>query len=408
MVMLHLMRKAGFSISVAHVNFGLRAEESDADETFVRAACEASDVRCYVRGFDTRQHATARGISIQMAARDLRYAFFQEVAAANGYDFVATGHHFSDLIESVLLNLSRGTGIDGFRGIAAKKGNIIRPLLFATRREIRAYAAAEGIAWREDTSNASDDYPRNLVRHHIVPRFEELNPGFEEGFRETHDRMMGARALAGAFIESFKASWLKVIPNGITLDIEAVREAPFPAVLLWEVIKPYGFHYDHCKQIVRDHQAGKRFTSDTHELVVDRTTYIIAPVRKGSFPPVAIEAGQRKVAQEGTMLQLEAYSSKQFKLRRDATIAQLDADRVRFPLVWRKWEAGDYFVPLGMHAEKKLSDFLIDLKIPFNAKADITVLESGGDIVWVVGYRIDERYKITPETERILVVQKFP
>lgn len=408
MVMLHLLRKAGFSVGVAHANFGLRGEASDQDEAFVRETCEQMDLPFFARKFDTREEAAARGLSIQMAARDQRYAFFAEIAAGHGYTWIATAHHFGDLIESVFLNLIRGTGIDGFRGIAVKKGNIIRPMLFATRSSIRQYAETEGIRWREDATNATDDYPRNYVRHQVIPRFLELNPGFEEGFRETHQRMLGARAFSQSFIDSFRSAAVTYTAGGMIVDMDALQQAPFPAVLLWEIVKPYGFHFDHCKQIVQEHQPGKRFQSNTHEVVVDRKTYILTPIRADAFAPVEIHSSVGSAEQSGVTLRLEVCERHNFKLRKDSGIAQLDADRLSFPLVWRKWEAGDYFVPLGMHVEKKLSDFLIDLKIPFNSKADVTVLESNGDIVWVVGYRIHERYKVTPDTQRVLVVQKFP
>jgi tRNA(Ile)-lysidine synthase len=408
MVMFHLLRTAGFRIGVAHVNFGLRGEESDGDEHFVSEACQEFGVPVFVKKVDTKARALAEGVSIQMAARDLRYAFFQEVTRENGYDYIATAHHFSDLIESVVLNLIRGTGVDGFRGIAAKKQNVIRPLLFATRNAIREYAEAEGIRWREDATNATDDYPRNFVRHQVIPRLQELNPSFEDSFRDTHERLMGGRAFALSYIEGFRAESVFETAGALSIVIENIRRAPFPAVLLWEIIKSYGFHFDLCKQIIGDHQPGKRFQSPTHELVVDRAMYIVAPKKREVFSPVQLKTEEARAVQAGISLETTVLPREDFILQHDETIAQLDADRLTYPLVWRAWKAGDYFTPLGMQADKKLSDFLIDRKMPFNSKADVTVLESAGEIVWVVGHRINERYKVTEKTRRVLVVRKFP
>lgn len=407
MVMLHLLREAGFSVGVVHCNFQLRGEESTADEVLVKASCQQSGVPFFVKRFDTAAYATANGISVQMAARDQRYAYFDNLLESEGYDHVATAHHNNDVVESILLNLVRGTGIDGFRGISAKKGRIIRPLLFANRKTILAYALRHQIGWREDASNASDDYQRNFLRHHVIPRLEELNPAFEDGFRDTHERLLGAREFMLEFLAKFRTAAVDVRDNNSTfVEIAKVRASKSPAVLLWELIKDVGFNFDQCRKIVADHQPGKLFNSPSHQLLVDRIHYIIERKQVSDFASVSIDEGQRWVGRPPFMLATREIEHRDFQLEKDSTIAQLDADRLRFPLVWRRWQAGDYFIPLGMQQEKKLSDFLIDLKIPFNSKADITVLESDGDIAWVVGYRIGERFKVVADTRRILVIEQ--
>jgi len=406
MVMFHLLKDADFKIGVAHCNFQLRGEESAADEELVRVTCLQYKVPFFVKSFDTTSHATARGISIQMAARDLRYAYFQEISQTNHYDYVATAHHFNDSIESILLNFVRGTGIDGMAGIAPKKEKIIRPLLFATRKMIGAYALEQKISWREDASNFSDDYHRNFLRHQVIPRLQEINRGFEDTVRDTQERLHGASLFTHAFVKGFHASAVEVRNNKTTVDIRQIRQSESPPVLLWELIKVLGFNFGQCRQIVDDHQPGKLFFSDTHQLLIDRSHYILERKQSSDFLTVTIEKGERTVGQAPFVLTVNEISQVDFQLVKDTALAQLDADRLQFPLVWRKWQAGDYFIPLGMRQEKKLSDFLIDLKVPFNTKADITVLESGRDIIWVVGYRISERYKVTPDTKRILVVEQ--
>ena len=404
MVMFHLFRAAGFRIGVAHCNFQLRGEEAAADEELVREACLAGNVPFHVKRFETAAYATTRKVSVQMAARDLRYDYFRQLLETEGYDLLATGHHLNDSIETALLNLVRGTGIDGLTGIAPKKEKIIRPMLFATRQKIMDYAAENSLAWREDASNLSDDYQRNLLRHKIIPGLHEINTGFEDTFRDTLERLSGAGLFARSYIRELESSSREVRDGKITLDIKKIRRSPASPVLLWEMIKDLGFNFDQCRQVVQDHQAGKLFFSPTHQLLVDRTQYIIERREPSVFSTTMISQGQPRAGEPPFMLSFAEKSAPDFQLVKDAAVAQLDASQLQYPLVWRKWEAGDYFVPLGMRQEKKLSDFLIDLKIPFNAKADITVLESGGEIVWVVGYRINERFKVTPDTRRVLIV----
>lgn len=408
MVMFHLLREAGFRVAVAHCNFQLRGEASDGDQQWVEDMCRRSDVTCFVRKFDTSAHATHVGISVQMAARDLRYRFFEELIRAHGFDWVATAHHFSDVVETVLLNLVRGTGMNGLRGIAVKKNNIIRPLLFATREMIAEYARQNHISWREDESNDSDDYQRNFLRHRVVPNLKEMNPAFEDCFRDTHERLLGASDFAMAYIRNMIAAAVTHRDeNSMALDMRAIRHSENPPVLLWEIIKNLGFRYEQCRKIAADHQPGKIFLSETHQLLVDRTQYIIDKRQGKIFLSQAIAKGQRMARAERYMLILREVARDDFKLVKNPAIAQIDADHLAFPILWRKWEAGDYFIPLGMQSGKKVSDFLIDLKIPFNAKADITVLESGGDIVWIVGHRIHERYRVTQQTKRILVIEQI-
>ena len=406
MVMLHLLTAAGFDVAVAHCNFQLRGNESDGDENFVVETCRQFEIPCHVQRFDTEAFARRSAISIQMAARDLRYDFFQALVRKHHYDYIATAHHFDDLIESVLLNLARGTGMDGLRGIADKKENIIRPMMFANRHMIHDYATQQGIQWREDVSNETDDYRRNFMRHQVIPKLKELNPSFSENFRDTHERLLGARSFALQFISDIRSAAVESrSDHSMAIDISVIRQSPFSAVLLWELIKDLGFKFDQCKRITADHQPGKLFFSDTHQLVVDRSRYLLERKKQRNFVTQTIERGQQHAVQEPFGLALREIAQKDFILENSSRIAQLDAALLQYPLTWRSWQSGDYFVPLGMREEKKVSDFLIDLKIPFNAKADVTVLESAGEIVWIVGHRINDRYKVTPATTTIVLIE---
>lgn len=405
MAMFRLLKEAGLPVAVAHCNFQLRGADSDGDEELVRATCQQYNTPFFVRRFETAGYASQQGISIQMAARELRYVYFNELLDTHGYDYVATAHHFNDVIETTFLNLIRGTGIEGFTGIAPKNGKIIRPLLFATREMLLAYVLSNQVPWREDSSNDTDDYQRNFLRHQVIPRLLELNPNFEETFRDTHERLLGSRDLTRAFLKTFQASAVQVSDNKTTIDIRKLRQSESPAVILWEIIKEFGFNFDQSRQVIRDHQPGKIFLSASHQLLVDRQQYIIGKNEDADLRSVFIENGEQTAFNAGFTLTLKEVPDADFELIKDQAIAQVDADQLQYPLIWRTWRAGDYFMPLGMRQEKKLSDFLIDLKIPFNDKADITVLESGGHIMWVVGFRISERFKVKAHTKRILIIE---
>ncbi len=408
MVMLHLMRKAGFHVAVAHCNFQLRGLDSNSDEDHVREACEKTGVQFHSSGFNTQAYAMQKGISVQMAARDLRYNYFQGLLESQGFDYLATAHHLDDTIETIFLNLIRGTGIQGLTGIPVRTEKIIRPLLFATRKMLVDYAIDQGVRWREDSSNLSDDYQRNFFRHQIIPKILEINPNFQETFRDTQERLAGAVNMNKAFLKTLESSALQVKGDIRMIDIEKINESPSPTVILWEFLKDLGFNFDQCRQISQGHQAGKLFYSHSHKLLIDRQNYLISKKTEAFFTSVTIDPGERMVGNARCKLMFTEASNQGFELRKNPTLAQVDADLLHYPLTWRTWQAGDYFMPLGMRQEKKLSDFLIDLKMPFNEKADVTVLESGGKILWVVGFRISEGFKVTPETQRVLIIEQAP
>ena len=340
MVMLHLFRDAGFKVGAAHCNFQLRGEEAAADEALVRETCLTLNAPFFVRRFDTAAHASEHKVSIQMAARELRYDFFHELLANEGYDLLATAHHFNDVIETALLNLVRGTGMDGLAGMAPKKERIIRPLLFANRAMIMDYAEEKKIPWHEDASNLSDDYHRNFLRHHVIPRLHEVNPGFEETFRDTHERLLGASLFAQEFIRDFRSEAVDTRDRKVMVDIRKVLKAPSPSVLLWEMIKDLGFNFDQCRQMVNEHQPGKLFFSTSHQLLIDRSHFIIEKKQPSSFSTMIIEKGQHRVGEVPFTLCMKEKFHHEFHLSMDASVAQLDADRLQFPLIWRNGQAG--------------------------------------------------------------------
>lgn len=408
MAMLHLFRQAGFDVGVAHCNFQLRGEDSLADEALVRDVCAAQQVPFHYRRFDTSDYATGSGLSIQMAARQLRYDFFAGLLEAHGYTYLATAHHLNDALETTLLNLVRGTGLDGLQGIPVKNDRTIRPLLFATKEMLTAYAVAQGLPWREDASNASDDYQRNFIRHQVIPRLKTINPGIENTYSSTHERIMGSAQFAKDHIAAVAAEAIIPSGDGIVIGKKVLQRTSFPAVMLWELIKDKGFNFGQCQEIIAVHQPGKKFFSATHELVTDREVYMLQEKKQHDIVDVTIEDQVPMVHSGRGALHFDVHSRVQFSLAKDPALAQLDLDKLTYPLLWRGWKPGDSFVPLGMQHKKKLSDFLVDLKMPLPEKEKVTVIESAGTIVWVVGLRIHDHYKVTPQTSRILTIHLRP
>jgi tRNA(Ile)-lysidine synthase len=405
-VMLHLFGKAGISAGVAHCNFQLRGAESDADAQFVEDLSARNQMPFFVTSFDTERIAHDRGISIQMAARDLRMVWFEELLRDNKYAYLATAHHLNDVIETVLLNLFKGTGIDGLAGIPVKQQKIVRPLLFASREQIETFAREQNISWREDSSNATDHYQRNKIRNQILPVLREINPGLERTFSDTILRLRASREFARGFLKDFNIRNIYYDGRHVLIRKEELRRQAFAVVILWELVKDLGFNFDQCNEIITtDHQPGVVFTSPTHQITVDRDVFILGKLSVKSGIHVLVPAGTTQVTSEGQSLSFEIVERPLFSLTKDDTIAQLDLDKLTFPLIWRDWTEGDRFIPLGMVEHKKLSDFLIDEKVTLPDKKHVTVIDSGGEIIWVVGKRVAGPVSVTEKTRRVLIVR---
>jgi tRNA(Ile)-lysidine synthase len=405
MVMLYLFKQAGFSIGVAHCNFQLRGEESKGDEDLVKKVCADAGIPFHSKHFETEVYAEGKGVSIQMAARELRYTFFNELVNEKGYQYIATAHHLNDNLETVLLNLVRGTGMDGVTGIPVKHQNVIRPLLIASREIILEYATSNSLSWREDSSNASDKYHRNLLRNQVVPLLKKINPGLEHGFHNSLQRLKGSAALAYQSLQQFKSEAVTETVDRINIDKNKLNGQTSPPVILWELIKNKGFNFDQCCEAIEtNHQPGKVFYSDAFQLTVDRVTYIISLIKIVTDKEIVIDTRLSIAQRENQRLTFEVIDKSKFSIDKDPVIGQFDFNTLRFPLTWRTWRPGDRFIPLGMSLQKKLSDFFIDVKVSLPDKNAITVLESAGEIIWIVGYRINDRFKVTEETSLILCV----
>jgi tRNA(Ile)-lysidine synthase len=407
MVMLHFFKAAGYQTVVAHCNFQLRGTEADDDEKFVADACRQSGIPFFSKRFETKVYATANKVSIQTAARELRYAWFHSLMEQEGLDLIATAHHINDSIETVLLKWIHGSSLESFAGIPVKNRRTIRPMLFATRNQLLNFATENKLAWRNDSSNESDDYQRNFIRHQVIPRLKEINPSLEATFRHGLKKIQGELEFLKSQLDQWKQNYVTEKAGQVFIDKKALLESSFSESLLWRVVREYGFNIDQCHDMMQAllGQSGKKFIGTSHLLTVDREHVIISPYDE-AYEAVTIKEGNSAVVRGAWEITIEQSSGKEIST--SSVVASLDADKIKFPLTWRYWQPGDSFYPLGMENRKKLSDFLIDRKISLADKNGISVIESEGEIVWVVGHRLDNRFKITPETQSVIKLTVQP
>ncbi|RAJ99819.1 tRNA(Ile)-lysidine synthase [Larkinella arboricola] len=414
-VMAELFRSAGLRYGMAHVNFQLRGAESEGDEAFVKELAEQHGVRFHTVRLAAKNESEAQGISTQMAARKLRYDWFEQVAEEFDYARIATAHHQDDVLETILLNLVRGTGLTGLKGVPVRQGRIIRPLWFADRTMIEAYAQNGGIRWREDSSNASDKYHRNRLRHQVVPVLKEINPNLLETLQTTVARLRSADALVDAEI---RRSWEKLAemrPEGIFLSIEQLLLLEEWEYRLAEWLKPYGFQYAQLgdmAETVRADGFGQQFYSATHLLIRDRDYLMIKPRQAAPAQTLILDAIPATTL--NVFGQYELYfelipRSGDFQIPVDSNIACLDAERIQWPLTIRIWQNGDRFRPLGVKGHQTVGNFLTNRKVTIAERQSARVLVSGDRIAWLVGYRPDDYFRITDQTRTILKIERrFP
>lgn len=405
MLMLDLFFRAGFNFVVAHCNFQLRPLDSDGDEAFVRQYCEEKTIPFFVKRFETKKEAEAKGVSTQMIARDLRYAWFEELRQHLSCDYIATAHHLNDAVETLFLNITKGTGPKGLRSIPAKQGHIIRPLMFAGSGELAHYVALNQIQWREDVSNQTVDYQRNKIRHEVIPVLKEINPSLEETVARNISRFQD---LAGIFEERLAVFEADVVSKeGESVEIDSLKLKAFTghALLLEEFLKPYGFNYAQVNDILHA-GPGKIFQSAGYVLEAGRVSWLLSPQSARLSEEIVISKQDHEVVFVHGKLQLEQLSRlPEAGELKEKEKAFLDVDKLEFPLVLRVWKTGDAFRPFGMKGNKKVSDYLIDHKIDSFDKNKQYVLCDQSGIVWLVGQRIDDRCRISEKTLSVLKVE---
>ncbi|KPM49303.1 tRNA lysidine(34) synthetase TilS [Jiulongibacter sediminis] len=406
MVMLDLFSQLPYYFEVAHVNFSLRGKDSDADENLVRDTCQKLKIPFHARKFDTQKEGEEAGMSTQMIARQLRYHWFEELLETQNLNLLATAHHADDHLETALLNLVRGTGISGLKGILPVNGHIVRPLLFASKAEVMAYAKGKKIKWREDSSNSSRKYKRNFIRHEVVPKLKELNLSLLTTFDETAQKFAMDNMFIQTQFEEFKEQVLRKEPFGFSVKKDLLLEKTNEA-LVYRLFAEFDFDFKTVKKILVDglNKTGAVFESESYELVSDRDEFLIQIKRFSIDFSTEIDekglyetpAGRLKVSV------VQNYpSSEDLK---DPQKAFLDFDKLDFPLLLRKWQLGDRFQPFGMKGSKLVSDYLIDEKVSIPEKRQQMVLVSNEVIVWLVGRRASEKVKIGKKTLQILKLE---
>jgi len=410
-VMADLFHNAGFHFCIAHANFQLRGEESDRDELFVRKLAEKYKVQVFVRHFETAEFARNNKVSVQVAARQLRYEWFDDLLIKHGYVQVATAHHLDDQVETFLINLTRGTGIAGLHGIPLRQGKIIRPMMFTGRKEIEAYAAANKLDYVQDSSNTSVKYTRNRIRHKVIPQLEKINPAFRQSLTETIFLIRDAETIYQKTIEEKRKAILDVRGDSISIIADELFKLKPLATWAYELLSPFGFNISNIHDIIglKDAIAGKEVISATHRLVRDRDHLIIVPLKKAPGKKIFFitAADLHHGIKSPVHLSFEILDETPKKYDKPATSAYVDLEKLEFPLQIRKWRRGDYFFPLGMSQRKKLSDFFTDQKMSKIDKENQWLLCCREKITWVIGHRIDDRFKITSTSMRVLKITLF-
>jgi tRNA(Ile)-lysidine synthase len=408
MVLVDLLQRSGYSFAIAHMNYGLRGEDSNQDEIFVRKWSDKNKITTHIKRIERSEFPD--GISIQMSARTMRYDWFKELNRLHGYSHAVTAHHADDNLETVLFNLAKGTGLRGLTGMEARSNTIIRPLLIFPKVDILSYAAAGQLDWREDLSNQETKYARNKIRNHVIPHLKEINPSLTDTIHDTLERLQGARQMMERQLTRLKKQHLKKEPDYLTLNVSWVESDTECKMLLGELMREFGINYKetcHLHEAILRNVPGKVFHSATHELNLDREQVIITGKRQEAEACIEIRSPNEMVYL-GDLQLIVKESEVPDKYDPTEQNAWLDLDVLTFPLQIRSWKEGDTFQPLGMKGSKKISDFLIDQKIPLLLKKDIYVLESNGQISWVIGHRVDDRFKIGSGTKRALHVACIP
>lgn len=405
-VLCHVLKSLEHNFAIAHMNFGLRGEDSDEDEKLVRDLSQKLQVKYHVKSVDTSLEAQEKGESIQMVARSLRYDWFEALCNEFDYTHIATAHHQNDQVETVILNLVRGSGIAGLRGMKHVQGNLIRPLLNVRKDELVAYANENGLFWREDKSNDDVKYKRNLIRHKVIPLLEGANPRLIQTVARSVERLQEEEAVMIAYASLLKPKYVAVEDQLVKIDLSNWFKKKGASVVLYQWIKEFEFSYADVQRIIATgvETSGKQFYSKSHTLACDRNQLVITANDDELDWEVSFDLNDGEVQSPLGSLYIRKGVG-DVELGKSTCVAHVDASKLDEELTLRTWREGDTFYPLGMSGKKKLSDFMIDNKIPVNLKNRIPLLYRGSDIVWVVGHRLDDRFKITEGTDEIIELE---
>jgi len=401
MVLVHLLHQLKLDISVAHCNFNLRGKESDEDTEFVKSECNNYNIKLFVNHFNTKEYADLYKLSIQVSARQLRYDWFNELLEKEGFDYLLTAHHLDDSIETFLINFTRGTGLEGLTGIPQQNGKIVRPLLIFSREEIEKYAKENDIKWREDSSNASDKYLRNKLRHNVIPILKELNPGFSDAFQQTLENLQQAQSMVD---DSSRIVYRKVVEDvdyQKRINLTELMVLPNYQAYLYQWLKPFGFTAWNDIYDLVTAQSGKQIFSEHYRLLKDRNELILAEKNEQESESYYVYENRVNF---NVPLKFTVCNKSYISLEQKDCIF-VDKDTLKFPLVFRKWQEGDYFYPLGMTGKKKVSKYFKDEKYSLLDKENTWLLCSENEVVWIVGKRADRRFLANETTQTIIKIE---
>jgi tRNA(Ile)-lysidine synthase len=408
-VLCYLCKESGYDFSIAHCNFGLRGAESEGDELFVSGLAARLDVPIHIRKFDTSEYASKNRLSIQVAARELRYEWFNDLSDATESNYILTAHHSDDNIETMLMNFFKGTGLNGLKGILPKNGRVIRPLLFATKEIIRDYAVEYNLDFREDSSNSSDKYTRNYFRNELIPGIEKVFPQVKENLQENLLRFREIHAVYQAAVDVIKKSLLERKGNEVLIPVLKISKTPGYKSVLFEILSDFHFTPGQLKDALKllHADSGKYIVSSTHRILRNRKWLIISPITVTDTSIFVLDNLETDLVFPAGVLSFVT-CKKPATISPDPFDIQVNAAGIKLPLLVRKWKQGDYFYPLGMQKKKKLSRFLIDQKRSLSEKENTWVVESDKRIIWIVGQRIDDRFKVNDQSDEVLNIRFLP
>ncbi len=406
MTLLYLFQQVHASIAVAHCNFQLRTEAEQETE-LVQNYCASNQIKCFIQNFDTKEYATKQKVSTQMAARKLRYRWFEQVMNEEQFDFLATAHHANDNVETILLNFTKGTGIRGLSGIAPKNGSLIRPLLSFKKESLHEFASQHRIPYKDDESNFEDDYQRNFIRNQIIPRLQEINPNMVDSVTRNMNQVRFAKSCYDNRIETILK---KIVHQDGRYEVVFVKqllnfESPF--TILYEFLKPKQFSKSDCRHLYQwmnthTNESSAVYESPTHKASIDNRNRLLISEVQSKTVLTSIEVDQREVTVNGKILSTNRLLGNQVFYELGNNQLQVDAEKLTYPLQIRKWAPGDYFYPLGLGKKQKVSKFLINEKVHKQEKENVYVITSSEKIVWLIGYRGDDRFKVSPNTKTMV------
>ena len=402
--LLHVLVKLGYDCVIAHCNFHLRMEESNRDEKFVRSLAEQLKLPFYHIDFNTIKYAAQHGISIEMAARDLRYNWFYELLENLQAQAIAVAHHADDSIETMLINLVRGTGLRGLTGIPAKNNKVVRPLLCCTRSEIENYLILHDVEHVEDSTNAGIDFQRNKFRNEVIPLLTEINPSVRQTLYDSLERFEGSLAIYQQAIDKIEKSIVDKTSGLVTMNIDLIKQQVHVPTVMFELLHPFGFSPATIEQITGqlDAESGKVFYAETYKLVKDRNSLIITIKGEQINEVFAVSLTDTRLEMPFSLTINKQSVTSGFQVSKNQNRIHVDASKLTFPLQIRKWNEGDFFYPFGMKQRKKISDFFIDTKLSLIDKEQSWLLVSGDQIVWIVGMRMDNRFRVTDQTREVI------